>query len=443
MRPKLFRDPIHDIIAFELDDPVERVLFELICTPTFQRLRRIRQLGFAGLVYHGAEHSRFAHSLGVVHIARRMLNALRSDADLSDETRLEVLGAALLHDIGHGPFSHAIETVTGAHHESYSRRAILDPDGDVYEVLADYHSQMPQRIARYFGPRGDFPTERQLWLDIVSSQLDADRQDYILRDGHATGVKIGMYDLERILAMLTTYVSSEEGKGRVTRLAVSYRAREAVEDYLIARFHMFKQVYLHKTVRSAEKMLEAVLRRGAQLLERGTRWQGVPEKPLLLQLLSGTELTTNQYLAIDDTDVWMMLKAWKDCDDDILRRLSRGLLSRKLYKTVELDRSDPVLVARVIDRANEVAVDLGLDPDYAVLVDRAGDIPYKPYDPSSPHLSAHIPVVERSGAVVPIEEGSDIVHLLGSDSYNTVRLCVPHEVRQGLSKSFPAHADIV
>ncbi len=440
MRPKLFRDPIHDIISFELDDPVEGTLFDLICTPTFQRLRRIRQLGFAGLVYHGAEHSRFAHSLGVVHIARRMLNALSGDTELDDATRMEVLGAALLHDVGHGPFSHAIEKVTGAHHEVYTRRAILDEDGDLFPILASFSQSMPERIARYFGPRQDFPTDRQLWLDVVSSQLDADRQDYILRDGHTTGVKIGMYDLERILAMLTTYENKEADGERVTRLAVSYRAREAVEDYLIARFHMFKQVYLHKTVRAAEKMLEAVLRRGANLLADGVRWENIPDDPPLLRLLSGTELSTAQFLSVDDTDVWMMLKIWKDADDDALSRLSRGLLSRHLYKTIDLDKDDPVMVARVIDRANEVAVELGMDPDYAVLVDRASDTPYRPYDPSSPRLSAHIPVVERNGDVVPIEEGSDIVHLLGRDSYNTIRLCVPDEVRGRLTKSFPAYA---
>ena len=441
MRPKLFRDPIHDIITFELDDPVERILFELLCTSTFQRLRRIRQLGFAGLVYHGAEHSRFAHSLGVVHIARRMLTALDDgDLDIDDDTRMEVLGAALLHDVGHGPFSHAIEGVIGTHHESYSRSAILDPDGDIRPVLEGYSEKMPERIARYFGPRQNFPSDRQLWLDVVSSQLDADRQDYILRDGHATGVKIGMYDLERILAMLTTYEAPRQG-GRSTRLAVSYRAREAVEDYLIARFHMFKQVYLHKTVRSAEKMLEAVLRRGAELHARGARWDGLADEPPLLRLLSGESLETHEYFSVDDTDVWMMLKVWRHADDDALSRLSEGLLCRKLYKTVDLDKSDPVIVARVLDRANEIAVDLGLDPDYAVLVDRASDTPYKPYDPSHPRLSAHSPVVERSGDVVPIEEGSDIVHLLGRDTYNTIRLCVPGEVRAQLTDTFPEHAE--
>ncbi len=431
MRPKLFRDPIHDIIAFDLSDEVETVLFELICTPTFQRLRRVRQLGFAGLVYHGAEHSRFAHCLGVVHIARRMVHALQGEREIDDATRLEVLAAALLHDLGHGPFSHAIEKVTAVHHEEYSRRAILDESGEVYGVLSAYDEAMPKRVAEYFGPAREFPREKQLFKDIVSSQLDADRQDYILRDGHATGVKIGMYDLERILAMLTCY-ENDDGQGRVTRLAVSFRAREAVEDYLIARFHMFKQVYLHKTVRSAEKMLEAVLRRGAKLYGEGRRWEGLPEAPGLLELLCGRPVSTAEYLELDDIDVWSMLKTWRSDEDRALSTLSEGLLSRRLYKTVDLDREDPVRVARVLDRANEIAVDLGLDPETSVLVDRARDTPYTPYDPAHPSLSAHIPVVERSGRAVPIEVGSDIVHLLGRDSYNSVRLCVPDEVRARL-----------
>ena len=432
MRPKLFRDPIHDIIAFELSDPVEAVLFELICSPSFQRLRRIRQLGFAGLIYHGAEHSRFSHSLGVVHIARRMLESVVGK-DVDDQTRMEVLGAALLHDIGHGPFSHAMEKVTGVHHEDFSRRAILDPEGEVGAILRRFSKDMPERIARYFGSARDFPLDRQLFKDIVSSQLDADRQDYILRDGHATGVKIGMYDLERILAMLTTYENVDVTTGkRVRRLAVSYRAREAVEDYLIARFHMFKQVYLHKTVRSAEKMLEAVLRRGAELYAEGTQWRGLPERSLLLEFLNGKAVSTGEYLQLDDMDVWMMLKAWQHAEDGALSRLSRGLLSRDLYKTVELDKRDPVMVARMLDRANEIAVDLGMEPAYAVLVDRASDTPYKPYDPAHPRISAHIPVVERDGRAVPIENGSDIIHLLGRDRYNSVRLCIPEEIRERL-----------
>ncbi|WP_164856283.1 HD domain-containing protein [Lujinxingia sediminis] len=430
MRPKLFRDPIHDIISLDLSDEAESLLFDLMRTSTVQRLRRVKQLGLASLVYQGAEHSRFAHSMGVAHIARRMVASLPMEVDT--RTRQEVFAAALLHDVGHGPFSHAIEKVTGVNHEQFTREAILDEEGEVFRILAAVDPELPRDVARYFEPREGFDPGRQVFRDIVSSQLDADRQDYILRDGHATGVKIGVYDFERILATLKVYESKGAGAKTVRRLAVSYRAREAVEDYLIARFHMFKQVYLHKTVRAAEKMLEAVLRRAGERYAAGERWGGLDDRHPLLRLLGGEALSTREYLQVDDTDVWMMLKVWQRGDDEVLARLSEGLLNRELYKTVDLPPGDPVLVARILDRAAEVAREQGLKVDYAVLVDRARDTPYRPYDPSHPRLSAHIPVVERDGGVVPIEQGSDFVHLLGRDTYNTVRLCVPGSVRRVL-----------
>lgn len=424
MKPKLFRDPVHNIIAFDESDPVEAVLFELICTGTFQRLRRIRQLGFAHLVYHGAEHSRFQHSVGVIHVARRILDNL----GVSEEDRLEALCAAALHDIGHGPFSHAIEKVTGVHHEEYTLRLLLDPDGEVYPILARASADLPERVANYFRPRRDFPAERQILRDVVSSQLDADRLDYILRDGLATGVKIGVYDFERILTMFR----STELDGN-TRLAVSYRAREAVEGYLIARFHMFKQVYLHKTVRSAEKMLEAVLRRAGELL---TDDHSISESldPALAAMLRGEKLNEADFLRLDDTDIWVALKQWRSADDAILAQLSTGLLDRDLYKTFTLDASDPVAVARLHDRACEIAREAGHDPDYAVLIDRAQDTPYRPYAPEDGRTTSHIPILTPDGGCRPIEEVSDIVHLLGRDAYKITRLCVPASLREPLEQ---------
>lgn len=427
VRPKLFRDPIHNIIAFDLNDEVERVLFSLVCTREFQRLRRIRQLGFANLVYHGAEHSRFSHSLGVAHVARRMLSAL--NLKISDEDRLEVLAAALLHDLGHGPFSHAFETVTGTNHEVYSSEIVMDPAGEVFGLLEGFSEGMAGRVARYFGTKEGFPRERQVFRDIVSSQLDADRQDYILRDGFGTGVKIGQYDFERILAMFMVYERTDEDGSVSTRLAVSYRAREAVEDYLIARFHMYKQVYLHKTVRVAEKMLEAVLLRASVLQKKGDLEVGLGVSPVLMRMLGGQRLAAAEYLRLDDTDIWTALKLWSFSEDAVLRELSDGLLHRRLYKIIDLDQSDPVLVARTIDRASELAMEMGLEPEYTVLVDRSRDTPYRPYDPTHPEVDAHIPIVERDGSVVPIELGSDIVHLLGRDSYNMLRLCLPGRLR--------------
>jgi uncharacterized protein len=429
MRPKIFRDPVHNIIAFDVSDPVEAVLFELVCTQTFQRLRRIRQLGLAHLVYHGAEHSRFSHSLGVAHVARRIVQHIQRQGYLSaDEDRMEVLCAALLHDIGHGPFSHAIEKVTGVAHEAYTASLIEDPASDIHQVLARVSPDLPARLLPYFGPRERFERKRQFMLDIVSSQLDADRQDYILRDGIATGVKIGVYDSERILSMLEVW---EAPDGRSRRLAVSYRAKEAVEDYLIARFHMFKQVYLHKTVRAAEKMLEATLRRAAELYRQGAAF----DPPLGVQareLLGGEPMSSARFVQLDDTDIWVWLKGWRGHTDPILASLAAGLLDRDLYKTVDLDRVDPVVVARTIDRAESLARELGYDPRYAVLVDRASDTPYRPYDPSSGEAGAHIPILHDDGSIAPIEHQSDLIHLLGSDSYKILRLCMPADLRRRL-----------
>ncbi len=428
MRPKLFRDPVHDIISFDLDDPVDKLVYDLVLTPTFQRLRRIRQLGFAHLVYHGAEHSRFQHSVGVAHVARRILATLEVHEPLD---RVEVLAAAMLHDIGHGPFSHAIEKVTGIHHEALTRAMIDDPTSDVHAVLASFDPRLPARVSAYFGPRQEFPRERHVFLDIVSSQLDADRLDYILRDGLATGVKIGLYDFERIHALFRTYRGVNAQGEETLRLAVSARAKEAVEGYLIARFHMFKQVYLHRTVRSAEKMLEATLRRAGQLLDEGHEFSR-PVDPTLAKLLQGKTLSIPEFISLDDTDIWVALKHWSKDSDDVLVTLAGGLLNRKLYKTITLDPNDPVGIARAYDQAQQIARKLGLNPDYAVLLDRASDTPYRPYDPASEATPSHIPIIERDGRVVPIEQVSDLVHLLGRDAYKIIHLCVTDAVRKEL-----------
>lgn len=401
-------------------------------TRAFQRLRRVRQLGFANLVYHGAEHSRFSHSLGVFHIGRMMVRALSEHLDR--ERRLEVLCASLLHDIGHGPFSHAIEAVTSVDHEEYTAQLIEDPSTDVHRILSGVDGSLPRRVARYFKPRKEFPREWRMLKDIVSSQLDADRLDYILRDGKSTGVKIGVYDFERIMSMLDVYEGPGSGGVERTRLAVNYRAREAVEGYLLARFHMFKQVYLHRAVRAAEKMLESALRRAAELRQGGHDFRHRVVEPLAT-LLDGERLESPQFLNLDDTDIWTSLKRWRREDDEILSGLSAGLLDRDLFKTLELTDHDPVERARILDRATEYAEEMGYDPEYAVLSDRAGDMPYRPYDPEHAESAAHIPIIEPNGDVVPIERNSDLVHLLGRDAYNILRICVPEPLRDRLEES--------
>ena len=216
-KPKLFRDPVHDIISYPKETPEDRVLLSLVETPEVQRLRRVRQLGLTNLVYHGAEHSRFVHSMGVAQLARRMYDQLRPDGDPGE--RLAVVAAALCHDLGHGPFSHVAERIGNFHHEDVTVAIIRTPGTGVHDALAHFDPDLPERVAGFYDKNNTAEPLRH----IVSSQLDADRLDYIQRDGAATGVKIGVFDTERILSMLEDHGGS---------MCASFRATEAVEQRL-------------------------------------------------------------------------------------------------------------------------------------------------------------------------------------------------------------------
>ena len=359
-KPKLFRDPVHDTIAISRTSPAGRLALALVDTREMQRLRRIRQLGLSFLVYPGAEHSRFAHSLGVLWLAWQMVERLSHKVAVAEEDRVVAVAAALLHDVGHGPFSHAVEAVTGIDHEDWSRGLIEDPDSEVNRVLVGVDATLPERVVALLDKRGGAPP----WAsDLVSSQLDADRLDYILRDGHATGVRIGNYDLARILALLDV----ADG-----HLAVHAGAQEAVEGYLLARFHMYKQVYLHKTSRSAERMLEAALRRAGVLQRNGHSFDYWPGGALAT-LIRGEPLAPGAFARIDDTHVWAALSAWMDDSDRVLADLARGLCERRLWKPFVLPPNDTARAQELVAAARSVARVKGYDPDYAVLVDACED----------------------------------------------------------------------
>jgi HD superfamily phosphohydrolase len=416
LRPKLFRDPVHDIISFGKDTPEDRTLLAVIEAREFQRLRRIRQLGLTNLVYHGAEHSRFVHSMGVAHLARRMTLQLRPKAHPAD--RLAVIAAALCHDLGHGPFSHVAERLANFHHESVTIALVTTPGSEVHAALAAYDPSLPARVASYYEKGSASPPPLQ---QVVSSQLDADRMDYILRDGLATGVKIGVFDLARILGML-----EEHDGGRVR---VNERAVEAVEGYLLARFHMYKQVYLHKASRAAERMLEAALRRARVLANAAVPGIGIDAGPFDRMVL-GTATPTVDIPLLDDMDVWVALKRWSVHDDPILARLAGGLVNRRLFKTrpIPLGREGDA----VLEETRALARRLGEDPDFAVLVDSSADTPYSPYIPGRTDLGDAIQLSTRDGRAVPIESLSHVVRLLGRIHYRVRRLIVPETVYRAL-----------
>src|SRR5687767_11258769 len=220
MSEKIIRDPVHDVIAFRLDRPTDALLFKLLNAVEFQRLRRIRQLGMASLAYPGADHSRYSHSLGVMETARKILDQLKRDfaKKIDEEGETVTLVAALLHDLGHGPFSHVFERVSGIDHEQLGRRVIADTDSEVHQVLIRHDKLLPEQILDFLQCR----PRRTFYCDVLSSQLDADRLDYLLRDNLMTGSGYGDYDLAWLLHALAVDPQAD-------RLAVTWKGVSAVE----------------------------------------------------------------------------------------------------------------------------------------------------------------------------------------------------------------------
>lgn len=392
---KLFRDPVHDTINWKDEGDVGALACALIDQPEFQRLRFVRQLGLASLVFPGAEHSRFVHSIGVSHLARRMLARIEPNA--ADGLRAQVIGAALLHDVGHGPFSHVLERVFRFRHEGLSRQIVLDETTGVHRVLRRVDASLPQQVADMIVGKG--PAR---YAQIVSSQLDADRFDYLLRDVMMTGVVVGRFDLERLLVLLR---SDDEG------LLVDHRGWEAVEGYLIARYHMYRLVYFHRTVRAAEVMLERLFQRARDVLAPDDA--SIEKGGVIAQLLRGEDICPRAWMRFTEFHAWAQIDRWSDHSDRVLALLAEGLLERKLFKAIE--RYIVTEEDSKKDLAMLAAIDEGLSPDERSLfaMDEASDATYQPYVASGKGHGHPIRIVDRRGRISLIEQVSPVVHTLG------------------------------
>jgi HD superfamily phosphohydrolase len=345
--PKVFRDPVHDLIVLEKGDE-GGLLKRLIDSPEFQRLRRIRQLGLSCLVYPGAEHSRFTHSLGTYYVAKRMMEVLEERCRKRNDfqrkirrIRKEILVAALLHDIGHGPFSHLLQAVVSARgtahkHEEWSKKIIKERfsrlllsnnvDTSVVVDLLDDKSR-----------------KHLLAKDMISSQLDADRIDYLLRDCHATGAQYGRFDLEWLLHALRI---GEVGRQKEPRLCFhTMKGRDVVSGFILAREAMYVSVYIHKTTRAYEAMLVNIFSLAKCLLQKHGRDILKPIPEPLAKLLIGEELNVEEYLLLDDFVVLSVLKEWaRNGGRGLVGQLARkchNLVHRQLpYRMIELRDSE-------------------------------------------------------------------------------------------------------
>ena len=413
-----YRDPLHNIISLDECRPDDRLIVDLIDSAEFQRLRRIRQLGLAMFTYQGAEHSRFTHSIGVMHLMTRVLNLLSSHHTITEEARILGRAGALLHDLGHGPLSHVVEKVFHFHHEDWTRRIILDESTEVNQILRSFDRKLPEKLASLY--QHDYSPA--FVSQLVSSQLDCDRMDYLLRDSLMTGAKYGLYDLEWILHALRI----DEVRDRIY---VESKGLYSVEEYLQARYYMFRQVYFHRTLRSAEAVLNSALNRARQLIALGELSFAAPG-PVFERMLMGAQVETSDYLQLDDTDVLFRLKEWSRHDDAILSDLATRLMNRKLFKAIDLDA--PV-TNEFWDRAADIVRNAGFDPQYYLITDRATDVPYYGYY-STIGLDPKSLIYVETGAPDSIREISEVSEVVrGMRGFRIDRICVPVEVSDEVS----------
>ncbi len=319
---KIFNDPVYGFITLPSD-----LIFDIIEHPWFQRLRRIRQLGLTHMVYPGALHTRFHHALGALHLMTEAIESIKSKGhEITKEEETGAHIAILLHDIGHGPFSHALENsiVTGISHETLS---ILMME----ELNKEFKGQLTIAIEIFKN------TYKKKFLhQLVSSQLDMDRLDYLNRDSFYTGVMEGTIGSQRIIKMLNVF--NDE-------LVVDEKGLYSIEKFIIARRLMYWQVYLHKTVLSAENMLVNILKRAKELVQSGENLFTTPSLEYFLKNdinpnnLKNKEEFLTIYSQLDDYDIYCTLKVWCSHSDVVLSMLSKGMINRKLYK-ISLQRDD-------------------------------------------------------------------------------------------------------
>lgn len=429
--PRIIRDPVHNIIPFA-DDDCDRLLLSLINTKEFQRLRRIKQLGLSQLVFPGADHSRFAHSIGVMHFAQRMLDRLIAvrPSCATSEQRLIVLAAALLHDVGHGPFSHAFESITGDKHERRTLEIIRSGDSEVNRVLRRFDAKLPEKLTVFFDEElavdaRDGSLVPPYLTQIVSSQLDADRFDYLLRDSYSTGTEYGRFDH----GWLLQHLDVDERRGRVFLHA---KALLAAETYIFARYHMYRSVYYHKTTRAAEVMLRLLLRRYKQLLDDESgdeaRRRVVPDAPPAVLKAFASTIGLNEYLLLDDHSLTEFAKCCATCDDSVLSQLAQGLLNRRLFKAVDVTEAGIPHAVSFCEAARRIIESFGYVAEFAFSPDTPSDTPYKLYNPDSEKPATQIYIQTASGSQRELSEQSDSVRQLNK-KYTLTRYYFPPDVR--------------
>lgn len=406
-KKKIFNDPVYGFVTI----PTE-LLFDLIEHSYFQRLRRIQQLGLTAFVYPGALHTRFHHALGAMHLMTLALRTLKDKGvKISAHEGEAAMAAILLHDIGHGPLSHALE------------RSIFH---DVHHEQLSLH--LMRKLNAVHGGRLDLAIEifqgtyaRPFFHQLVSSQLDMDRLDYLNRDSFYTGVQEGRPGADRLIKMLT--VVNE-------RLVLEEKAVYSIENFLVSRRLMYWQVYLHKTVTSAEQMVIRLMQRARDLTRAGHK---VPASPALHFFLSRNvtqaefeqdDQILRRFARLDDTDVWSAVKLWADHPDPVLHFLAQNLLDRHLFKiTLQAEPFDDDFQVGIVEL---IAERFQLTPADAAQLMIAGRISNNAYDADGQDT---IDVLTKRGRVVNVAEASDLPNIKAlGQRVEKHYICYPKEI---------------
>ena len=385
---KVINDPVFGFIRIP-----EGLLIDIVKHPYFYRLSRIKQLGLASVVYPGAQHTRFQHSIGAFHLMTLAINSLKSKGHFIFDSEEEAVRAAiLLHDIGHGPFSHVLENtlITGVSHEEISLLTMQ-------KMNEDLRGQLSLAIKIF---KNEYP--KQFLHQLLSSQLDVDRLDYLRRDSFFTGVTEGNIGSARIIDMLDVVDD---------HLVVEKKGIYSIENYLVNRRLMYWQVYLHKTAVAAEHVLVNALRRAKHLASQGVELFASPALRYFLyrhidsSIFFSQEEALLNYLALDDNDIWCALNVWQQHPDTILSILSQDFIQRRIFK-VEVSE-EPFPQAYVEEKRQEIASALQLpltDVDYLIAQKEVGKDMYNVHDDK-------IEILHKDGTTVDVATDSDMFNI--------------------------------
>ena len=378
---KVLKDPVHSYIHIHYE-----VIWNCLDSKEFQRLRRIRQLGGDFQVYPTAEHSRFSHSLGVYEIVRRMVTEVKSlCVELTEYEKVCVMLAGLLHDVGHGPFSHAFEHITNHSHEEYTAKIILG-NTELNAILRNVSEKLPQDIVSII----QHTHENDILNQIVSGQLDADRMDYLLRDSYFTATSYGQFDLERILRTMRVRKTNE---GRKV-IVVKYTGIHSVEDYIMARYQMYWQVYYHPVARSYEAVFIQLFNRLKDIFKVDKDY--FEDMKVLIPFLEKSEVSVDEYFKLDENSLLYCCALIQDKEDKIAADLAKRLQNRRLFEYVDYNEENLAQIKNMLKENN-------FDERYYLKIENIEASIYSPYK------GRKILIEKLNGDIVALEKASTIV----------------------------------